>query len=180
MHARRAVLSSTKPERPISYDWRSWSRQVCVFCFFVFFAPSFFHNDLFKVKERCLTVCSDVTTPWGYRPFFSSASPTKTLSIVLQKPLKHMSPHLLILANTCLARWGRGRRAEGRKSRRRSLDGLAGPTAWLRCRAPKTCHMGAIVPFFFLYHLSLSLFFYARHLCRCCLLLLGNNQMLIA
>lgn len=30
----------------------------------------------------------------------SSALTTKTPSIVLQKPLKHMSPHLLILANT--------------------------------------------------------------------------------
>lgn len=34
----------------------------------------------------------------------SSGSTTKTLSIVLQKPLKHMSPHLLILANTWLGR----------------------------------------------------------------------------
>lgn len=70
----------------------------------------------------------------GVTGLLSSGLTTKTPSIVLQKPLKHMSPHLLILALN-LARQMRGGWRRVRVESTPLPDGLAGPAAWLGCFA---------------------------------------------
>lgn len=83
--------------------------------------PQLIHARKGIYKGKTVTVCSGINTT-GLRSVFHLVWLIKTLSIVLQKPLKHMSPHLLILANTWLGTWGR---MEGEEELSRLLSLMA-------------------------------------------------------